>query len=271
MPGQRGRRARTGSSAGVGGLAGASRAAGVDPGSGRSSDAQKRQAGSQASAGRAGTGRADAGRAGTGRAASSPARARGGREQHLDPDADPEATARRICLRLLTSAPRTQAQLAGALRKRGVPDEAAQRVLSRFAEVKLIDDATFARAWVDSRHYGRGLASRALSAELRQRGVAADDIEAALSGLDPEQELATARDLIARRLPSTASLPAPARMRRLAGVLARKGYSSGLAFRVVREALEAESAGGRVSVDDWEVVPEPDEDSEAAGAWYAES
>jgi len=266
VPGQRGRRARTGSSAGVGGLAGASRAAGVDPGSGRSSDAQKRQAGSQASAGRAGTGRADAGRA-----ASSPARARGGREQHLDPDADPEATARRICLRLLTSAPRTQAQLAGALRKRGVPDEAAQRVLSRFAEVKLIDDATFARAWVDSRHYGRGLASRALSAELRQRGVAADDIEAALSGLDPEQELATARDLIARRLPSTASLPAPARMRRLAGVLARKGYSSGLAFRVVREALEAESAGGRVSVDDWEVVPEPDEDSEAAGAWYAES
>ena len=59
----------------------------------------------------------------------------------------------------------------------------------------------FARAWVDSRHHGRGLASRALSAELRQRGVAQDHIEAALSELDPEQELATARDLVARQPP----------------------------------------------------------------------
>ena len=96
-------------------------------------------------------------------------------------EADPEAVARQICLRLLTVAPRTQAQLADALRRRGVPDDAAAAVLTRFAEVKLIDDAMFARAWVDSRHHGRGLASRALGAELRQRGVPQDDIQAALS------------------------------------------------------------------------------------------
>jgi regulatory protein len=184
-----------------------------------------------------------------------------------EPDADPEAIARQICLRLLTTAPRTQAQLAAGLRKRGVPDDAAERVLSRFAEVKLIDDAMFARAWVDSRHHGRGLASRALRAELRQRGVAQDDIQAALSILDPEEELATARELIARRLPGTSGLPAPARMRRLTGVLARKGYPAGLAYRVVREALEGESADGHVSFDELEVLPEPDEDSGEAEAW----
>ena len=82
-----------------------------------------------------------------------------------EPEADPEAVARQICLRMLTTAPRTQAQLATALRRRGVPEDAAAAVLARFAEVKLIDDAMFARAWVDSRHYGRGLASRALGAE----------------------------------------------------------------------------------------------------------
>ncbi len=156
-----------------------------------------------------------------------------------EPDADPEAVARQICLRMLTTAPRTQAQLATALRRRGVPEDAAAAVLARFAEVKLIDDAMFARAWVDSRHYGRGLASRALGAELRQRGVARDDIEAALGDLSPDVELETARELVARRLPGTAGMPAPARMRRLVGVLARKGYSSGLAYRVVRR-----SAGG---------------------------
>jgi regulatory protein len=167
---------------------------------------------------------------------------------------------------MLTAGPRTQAQLAAALARRGVPDEAAQAVLARFAEVKLIDDAMFARAWVDSRHHGRGLASRALSAELRQRGVAQDHIEAALSELDPEQELATARDLVARRLAGTAGLPVPARMRRLTGVLARKGYAPGLAYRVVREALEQEPGDGRVPVYDLDALPEPDDEPEAVEA-----
>ena len=148
--------------------------------------------------------------------------------------------ARQICLRMLTAAPRTRAQLATALARRGVPDEVAEAVLDRFAEVQLIDDAMFARAWVESRHHGRGLARRALAAELRQRGVETDDIQAAVSDLDPEQEYATARALIERRLAGTRGLARPARFRRLMGMLARKGYPEGLAYRVVREALEYE-------------------------------
>ncbi len=145
-----------------------------------------------------------------------------------------------------------------------MPEDAATAVLARFAEVKLIDDAMFARAWVDSRHHGRGLASRALGAELRQRGVAQDDIKAALSELSPDTELATARELVARRLPATAGMPAPARMRRLAGVLARKGYNPGLAYRVVREALEEEAADGHVPLYDIADLPEPADEDEAA-------
>jgi regulatory protein len=189
-------------------------------------------------------------------------RERGVRE--AGPAADPEAIARQICLRMLTAAPRTHAQLAAALSRRGVPADAAAAVLARFAEVKLIDDAMFAKAWVDSRHHGRGLASRALGAELRQRGVTSDDIRAALDELNPEVELETAREIVARRLPGTAGMPAQARMRRLAGVLARKGYGSGLAFRVVREALEAEAGDGPVPGYDYEDVPEPDDHDEAA-------
>ena len=156
-------------------------------------------------------------------------------------DEDPEARARQVCLTLLTLAPRTRAQLAVALRKRGIPDEAADAVLARFEDVGLIDDAAFARSWVESRHYGRGLAGRALSAELKQRGVAADEIRAALDEqLSPDAEATAARRLVERRIPGTRGLPADQRTRRLAGMLARKGYSPGLAFRVIREALEAE-------------------------------
>jgi regulatory protein len=156
---------------------------------------------------------------------------------------DPEARAREVCLRLLTLAPRTRAQLADALRKRGIPDETADEVLSRFEDVGLIDDAAFARSWVESRHHGRGLASRALSAELKQRGVAPDEIRAAIDEqLSPDDEATAARRLIDRKLNSTRGLPPEQRTRRLAGLLARKGYPAGLAFRVIREALEAEGA-----------------------------
>ena len=156
--------------------------------------------------------------------------------------ADPEEAARQICLRLLTAAPRTRAQLATALRRRRVPDEVAEGVLGRFAEVGLIDDEAFARAWVESRHHGRGLARRALSAELRQRGVAAEDVRAAVGTLAPQDEIATARRLVARRVAATRGRPLPARVRHLAGVLARKGYPAGLAYQVVREALEQDGA-----------------------------
>ncbi|MGN6677373.1 MAG: regulatory protein RecX [Streptosporangiaceae bacterium] len=151
---------------------------------------------------------------------------------------DPEAVARLICLRQLTAAPRTRAQLAETLRRRGVPDDAAEAVLGRFTEVGLIDDATFAKAWVESRHYGRGLGRRALAAELNQRGVEREDIQEAVAKLSPETELSTARLLVERRLRATAGLPAQARLRRLVGMLARKGYPAGLSYRVVREALD---------------------------------
>ena len=173
----------------------------------------------------------------------------------------PEAVARQICLRMLTAAPRTSAQLAAALRRSGVPDETAEAVLGRFADVKLIDDAMFATAWVESRHYGRGLSGRALAAELRHRGVSSEDIRAAVDCLSPEQELATARSLVTRKLAATRGQPPPARMRRLVGVLARKGYSQALAYRVAREALEQEGLDlAAAGVDLTEVPDEPPEE-----------
>jgi regulatory protein len=163
---------------------------------------------------------------------------------------------------MLSSAPKTRAQLAAALRRRGIPDNVADQVLTRFADVKLIDDKLFASAWVESRHYSRGLASRALGAELRQRGVESADISEALEQLDPEQELATARELVARKLASTRGQLFPTRLRRLMGTLARRGYSQALAYRVVREALEQEPSDAAAS---WEVAdfaePEPEEDA----------
>jgi regulatory protein len=157
-------------------------------------------------------------------------------------EADPEARAREICLRLLGMGPRTQAQLADALRRKDVPDEVTERVLGRFTDVGLIDDEAFAQAWVQSRHTGRGLARRALAGELRRRGVAEETVRDAVETLDDEQEEQTARRLIERKAAATRDVEPSKRMRRLVGVLARKGYPPGLAYRVVRQVLEEEGA-----------------------------
>ncbi|MER6132314.1 recombination regulator RecX [Streptomyces sp. NPDC001815] len=162
------------------------------------------------------------------------------RAEKGEPPGDPAERARAICLRLLTGTPRTRKQLADALRKREIPDDVADEVLSRFEEVGLINDGAFADAWVESRHHGRGLARRALAQELRNKGVDATLIDEAVGQLDSDQEEATARDLVARKLRSTRGLDRDKRIRRLAGMLARKGYSQGTALRVVRQALEEE-------------------------------
>jgi len=156
------------------------------------------------------------------------------------PEADPHDVARTICLQQLTASPKTRGQLATVLRRRGIADDVAVTVLDRLVEVQLVDDSAFAENYVRTRHASSGKAGRALAAELRQRGVDDATVSEALGSIDPDAELATARALIARKLPATRRLDVETRTRRMVGMLARKGYSGGTAMRVVREALAAE-------------------------------
>ncbi|WP_425553277.1 RecX family transcriptional regulator [Kribbella hippodromi] len=165
--------------------------------------------------------------------------AEGVEEPGADGDSDPYAVARTVLLDKLTGQPRTRAELAGVLAEREIPDEVADQVLDRFTEVGLIDDAAFANAWVESRHRGRGLGKRALAQELRRRGVDDQLARDALEELDPEQEEDTARALVRRKLRSMRSLDRQVAMRRLLGMLARKGYPGGMAMSIIKEELDA--------------------------------
>lgn len=152
---------------------------------------------------------------------------------------DPSQVARTILLDKLSGQPRTRAELADVLAERGIPDEVADEVLDRFTEVGLIDDAAFATAWVESRHRGRGLGKRALAQELRRRGVDDELSRDALEELEPEQEEQTARELVRKKLRSMRSLDRQVAMRRLLGMLARKGYPGGMAMTIIKQELDA--------------------------------
>ena len=131
-----------------------------------------------------------------------------------------------------------------------MPDDVATRLLDRFTEVGLIDDAAFARLWVESRQASRGLARRALADELRRKGVDAEVVREAVDEVDPADEEAAARALVRKKLRSLQRVDRATATRRLAGMLARKGYSAGLAFAVVRDELGgAEAADGELDED----------------------
>lgn len=153
-----------------------------------------------------------------------------------------------MCLRLLTVRARTRAELAVQLAKRGFPDDAAQAVLNRLEAVGLIDDEDFAQQWVRSRQANAGKGKRALAAELRTKGVGEELIAGVLDGIDAGAERSRAEQLVERRLRrellgdgDDAKV-----VRRLVGMLARRGYSQSMAVAVVTGAVAAERERRRV-------------------------
>jgi regulatory protein len=156
-----------------------------------------------------------------------------------DPEPDPMTVARTIVLRQLTLGPRSRAQLAEVLRRRGCSEQVAEAVLDRMSEVGLVDDAAFAQLLVDSRRRTKGLSGPALRRELVAKGVDAPTAETAVGSTDPQTERLRAEEVAARKLRSLAGMDPQVQARRLAGMLARRGYSSDVVYAVVRDLVNA--------------------------------
>lgn len=179
-------------------------------------------------------------------------RGREGRREPAPLPSDPDELrelARNIVLRHLTGAPRSRHQLEQRLADRGIPEEVGAEVLDRMEAVRLVDDSAFAETLVRSRHRGRGLARSALRRELKEKGVDGETAEEALEAVTGEDERAAAEELVAKKIrtrPVPTGRDAESRaerdkhVRRLVAMLGRKGYAPGVAFSVVREAIDAQ-------------------------------
>ena len=153
------------------------------------------------------------------------------------PPADQAAVAREIALRLLEARARSRAELATALARKGVPEQIAEGVLDRFTEVGLINDAQFAHLWVEGQQR-RMKSGRALRQELRAKGVEAAVIDEALAATADDADHQAALALAHKKMRTLGNLEPQVRYRRLAGALARRGFSAGLCHRVVSEVVE---------------------------------
>ena len=101
----------------------------------------------------------------------------------------------------------------------------------------LQDDGRFAGQFAHAAA-GRGMAGRRIQAELRARGVA-KDLAAEASVEDPDEELARARELAVRRASRMGDLPAEAALRRITGLLARRGFDPETCRQVASEVVRS--------------------------------
>lgn len=158
------------------------------------------------------------------------------------------AVAREIALRLLDVRDRTRHELAQALAKKQVPEQAAAEALDRLTEVGLIDDQRFADAWFEAQQR-RQRSTRALRQELRTKGVHDELVDQAAATADEGADLQAARALVAKRLPSLQRLPHQVRYRRLAGQLARRGFTPGVISAVLRDLPKGDDDGLETGAD----------------------
>lgn len=142
--------------------------------------------------------------------------------------------ARNLLLNKLTRGPRSRAQLAKLLAERNVPGEIALELLDRFVEVGLIDDVAYASAFARDRRSSRGLSRRSLKQELSNAGIDAGLAEAAIEQFTPEDDLELATSLVRKRWVSVSHLDWQSKQRRLAGFLARRGFSGATVSEAIR-------------------------------------
>ena len=139
--------------------------------------------------------------------------------------------ARDKALNYLSYRPRSAREVRDYLAQKEISAAAIEETLERLRRVDLIDDEAFARYWVKNRLKFRPKGRRALSYELRQKGVDARTIDQSLADYDEAAAIEKAAASHARRLNH---LPPDVFKRRLYGRLARRGFS----YDLIRDILD---------------------------------
>jgi regulatory protein len=127
---------------------------------------------------------------------------------------------------------RSEKEIRQNLRKHEIPEEIIEETLVRLRQDRLADDDQFARAWVENRSTFRPRSKRAMTMELRQKGLEGDAIQSALEGVD---EPAMAYEAAKKRAARFKNLEWNDFRKKLNEFLARRGFSYSISAPVVTQ------------------------------------
>ena len=148
------------------------------------------------------------------------------------------AAALTSALHLLAVRLRSRREMEDRLRRKGYSADVVATVISQLEGEGFLDDMRFSQAWVTGRLAVRPSGTVRLRRELQQKGVPSDIIEQVLrTGLSESDERAQAVALAQARARRYRSEPRDVAVRRLAGVLQRRGFSAGAIAAALREVL----------------------------------
>jgi regulatory protein len=148
--------------------------------------------------------------------------------------ADDVEKAREKVLRLLSNRPRSEWEVRQNLLKAGYGDETIERVLDRLRGVGLVDDAAFARYWIDNRTQFKPKGEVALRQELRRKGIDREVVDAVLAESEHAEDKAALRAALAKA-DRYRQLPRQEFAQKLGAYLAQRGFD----YETVREAVQA--------------------------------
>jgi len=155
----------------------------------------------------------------------------------------PRGTARDRALNLLSFRDRSRRELEQRLLRAGFDPGDVLEVLEGLARAGLVDDERFARAVVEQEAGRRLSGRRAVAAALASKGVDREAARLALAEIDdPESERRRAEELARSRARRMGALAPEVAYRRIAGLLARRGFAPALCRDAARRALEVDPA-----------------------------
>ena len=141
-------------------------------------------------------------------------------------------------VRFLGVRPRSRAEVRRHLGEAEISAPVIEAVLDRLAEQGYVDDASFARYWVENREQFRPKGPRALRQELHQRGLDGAVVDSALADLDQVASAYEAAQPRAGRLAGLAQADPQEFRRKLGNFLLRRGFDYGVVREIVRRLAD---------------------------------
>jgi len=136
-------------------------------------------------------------------------------------------------LRLLSAKARSEADLTRRLRELGIEPGVVDQVVDWLRELGYLDDEAFARQWVRSRASSKKMGARRLALELCRKGIPTEIAKEAVKGVTEADEEVWAYQLASKEMSRLGKLPREKAMRRVYGLLERRGFGHDVVYRVV--------------------------------------
>ena len=151
---------------------------------------------------------------------------------------DARETAYQRALSLLENRPRSESEIRRALARHDIAEENINDVIHRLTRSGLVNDKQFASLWVENRQEFRPRSRKALAFEMHQKGIARDAIEQVLSGISDQDEEDLAFQAASRQARKYRNMDWPSFRQKMAGFLARRGFSYETSFAAIQRAWQ---------------------------------